>query len=68
MPVEENGERYLSTQEAMDFLGVSATTFRELRREFSLQPFTIVGQGKNLFFRESELKKIPRIRPAQPEE
>jgi hypothetical protein len=65
MPIEEGGERYLSTQEARELLGISGNALRELRKEYHLQLFTIVGQGKVLFYRETDLKKIPRVRPVQ---
>lgn len=68
MAIEQDGETFLSTAEAKASLGVSSdVTFRGLREKHSIKSYNVLGQRKTLFYKESDIKQIPRIQPAKEE-
>lgn len=66
MTVEQDGQAFMSTTEAMKELGIdSPITFRAIRDKYGIKPYTILGQGRALFYRETDIKNIPRVQLAE---
>lgn len=63
MPIEIDGEDYLTAGEAADYLGVSPTTFVKFQREFRLKAYTRAGAGQRKFFRKRDLDPIKQYKP-----
>lgn len=62
MPITVEGKEYLSTQEAIQFLGVSTTTFVKLARDRHLTPYKR-GVGKTKYYAKAALAPILEYRP-----
>ena len=68
MPRQHEGESYLSGPEAREYLATrlgvtSDTTFRELIKEHSIPSWNFTGAGRTNFYKQSDLDKIPVLRP-----
>lgn len=68
MTVQQNGETFLSTTEAMERLGISSPiTFRAIREKYGIKSYTVLGQGRTQFFKEKDIDNIPRVQLAEEE-
>jgi hypothetical protein len=61
--IEINGEPYLSTAEAANFLDVSMATFRKFQLENHLQSVSRPGMGQAKFFKKKDLEPLKEFRP-----
>jgi len=62
MTIEQNGEKFLTTVEVLEELKIaSPITFQAIRAKHSIKSYSVVGQGRTKFYRESDIKAIPRV-------
>ena len=64
MPIVKDGQTYLSTQEACDFLGVSRQTINRLVSQGRLHQFK-QGITRTVYYKQSELERIAQIGPIE---
>ena len=59
-----NGEEYLTTQQAVTFLGVSAVTLAEYVKQGLITKYE-QRAPRRVLYKRSELQKLKEIRPLQ---
>jgi excisionase family DNA binding protein len=60
-PKEIEGEIYLSTQEASDYLGVSRETLNQMTKDGRLAKYR-QGFSRTVYYKRTELDDLKRIR------
>ena len=69
MPYQDDqGETYYNSTESQDYLGIgSFVTFQKIVEEYHLEAKTMPGHGRAKYYKKSELDKVPRFRPVDPQ-
>ena len=62
MPETENGEVYLTVEEATEYLGVSRDTLERYARAGHLTKYRR-GVTRRIYYKQSELDRLNRFRP-----
>lgn len=60
-PKEVDGEIYLTTQEACDYLGVSRETLHQMTKDGRLYKYR-QGFSRTVYYKQEELDNLKRIR------
>ena len=67
LPVEMNGERYYTSSEAIEYLGISRDTFyRRVKKRLPVYHYGVLR--KREYFRESDLDQFRGFHPAEENE
>lgn len=66
MTIIKDGKKYLTTQEACTFLGVSRQTINRLVNEKKLHQYK-QGVTRTVYYEQSELERIAEIQPKEGE-
>jgi len=61
-PKEIDGEVYLTTPEASDYLGVSRETLHQMTKDGRLRKYR-QGFSRTVYYKQTELDELRRIRP-----
>ncbi len=67
MTIIKDGETYLSTDEACDFLGVARQTLSRYVREGRVQQYR-QGITRTIYYKQTELQTLIDIRPVERED
>ena len=67
MTIVKDGETYLSTEEACDFLGVTRQTLSRYVRDGRLQQYR-QGITRTIYYKQTELQSLADIRPVDRDE
>jgi excisionase family DNA binding protein len=67
MPIEIEGEKYYSTEEACNYLGVSRDTLNRMTKDGRLHKYR-QGFTRTVYYRQSELDALKTIRQVDDDE